>query len=134
MLVNNDWLICSCLTFQTKLLLPRWKSIPSTAWCLVDHWYHHQMHWPKNLTCDNEMVYEFLFLSSVVLKWEKGNEQQEELLWSVTEQNTSTLHQKPIRKIKAKKAVELSVNTEKGLQEMCLYKWSWNYLLLLKAN
>lgn len=66
------------------------------------------------------MVYEFLFLSSVVLKWEKGNEQQEELLWSVTEQNTSTLHQKPIRKIKAKKAVELSKHRERTARDVSL--------------
>lgn len=68
------------------------------------------MYLPKILACDDKTVYKFLFLSRVVLKWGKGNEWQEELLWSVTEQNTGTLYQKPVRNIKARKAVELSEN------------------------
>lgn len=52
----------------------------------------------------------------------------------MAEQNTGTMYQKPVRKIEARKAVELSGNVKKAQQEMSFYKWSRNYLLLLQAN
>lgn len=70
--------------------------------CLVDHCYHHQMYWPRILTCRSNNGKQVPFPLWNCSEVRKGNEEQEGLLKYGGVQNEAKVYSLSVRDVKVR--------------------------------